>query len=67
MSRSPCVRCGALLHTGEGKVVVSFSLDELEELAFATGNAAVRRRLVCAIGLLDGERADLVAREAYRE
>jgi hypothetical protein len=27
--RAPCVRCGNILHTGEGKVTVSFSLDEL--------------------------------------
>ena len=54
--RSPCVRCGAILHTGEGRVTVAFSLDELEELAVATPNRKLQDRLACAIGLLDEER-----------
>ena len=58
--RSPCVRCGNILHTGEGMVTVSFSVDELEELACQTTDPAVRRRLLCAIGLLDSDRADRV-------
>lgn len=56
----PCVKCGNLLHTGEGKVIVSFSVDELEELACATSDPAVRRRLVCALSLLDSDRAKRV-------
>lgn len=51
--RAPCVRCGHLLHTGEGRVTVSFSVDELAELACATGDRGVQSRLLCAIGLLD--------------
>jgi len=51
--RAPCVRCGMLLHTGEGKVTVSFSVAELAELACATSDDAVRERLLCALGLLD--------------
>ena len=58
--RAPCVRCGNLLHTGEGKVTVTFSADELEELACAAPSAALRRRLLCALGLLDSARADQV-------
>lgn len=54
--RAPCVKCGALLHTGEGRVIVSFTVDEMDELAAQTTNGAVRDRLLCAIGLLDSER-----------
>jgi hypothetical protein len=61
--RSPCVRCGNLLHTGEGKVIVSFSLDELVDLAFQTIDPIVRRRLICAIGLLDEERENKISNE----
>ncbi len=53
MSRSPCVRCGNLLHTGEGKITVTFSLDELEALALAAPTLALTRRLACAVGLLE--------------
>lgn len=58
--RSPCVRCGMMLHTGEGKVLVAFSVDELEELAYASPNARVAHRLACALGLLDEEREQAV-------
>ena len=59
-----CDRCGALLHTGEARVVVAFSADELEELAYAAPNSTVARRLAFALGLLDDqrERAVLEAR-----
>lgn len=53
--RAPCVRCGNILHTGEGRVTVSFSVDELIELAVATNNGSVRRRLLCAAELLDAD------------
>ena len=58
--RAPCVRCGALLHTGEGRVVVAFSADELEELAYAAPSKRVAMRLACALGLLDDEREQAV-------
>lgn len=61
--RAPCVRCGNLLHTGEGRVTVSFSVDELIELACSTSNSNVRRRLFCAAELLD----ENAVREALRE
>lgn len=58
--KSPCVKCGNLLHTGEGRVIVSFTADELELLArllwadtkdeYASG--ALWRRLACAKSLL---------------
>ncbi len=53
MSRSPCVRCGLLLHTGEGRVLVAFSVAELSELAVGAADKNVRERLLCALGLLD--------------
>lgn len=42
-----------LLHTGEGRVVVAFSLSELATIARDTLNIEVRERVLCAIGLLD--------------
>lgn len=65
--RSPCVRCGNMLHTGEGRVTVSLSVDELEELALATTSVEVRRRLACAVGLLDAERERRIHELGYRE
>jgi hypothetical protein len=55
-----CERCGNLLHTGEARIVVAFSADELEELAYAAPNPRVARRLACALGLLDVERESAV-------
>jgi hypothetical protein len=55
--RAPCVKCGRLLHTGEGRVLVSFTVAELAELAGATADPAVRSRLLCALSLLDDKRA----------
>ncbi len=51
--RAPCVKCGMILHTGEGRVIVSFRVSELSELALATSDRNVRDRLLCAIGMLD--------------
>lgn len=42
-----------MLHTGEGRVVVAFSLTELATIARDTMDIAVRERVLCAIGLLD--------------
>jgi hypothetical protein len=44
------------MHTGEGRVVVAFTVAELEELALASPNHNVASRLACALGLLDAER-----------
>jgi hypothetical protein len=54
--RAPCVRCGMILHTGEGRVMVSFTPDELEFLALASPDPNVADRLLCALGLLDADR-----------
>lgn len=64
--RAPCVKCGNLLHTGEGKVIVGLSADDLDELACATSDPSLRRRLLCALSLIDPERADRVGAELQR-
>lgn len=61
--RAPCVRCGMLLHTGEGRVTVSFTPDELEALALASTDRNVSDRLLCALGLLDADRERAARRE----
>jgi len=62
-SRDLCQRCGEVLHTGEARVVVAFTVDELEALALATSDHAVAKRLRCALGLLDDVRARKVQTE----
>lgn len=70
MSRSPCVRCGNLLHTGEGKVVVAFTAQELVDLAWDAHNGdrhnPVISRLLCAAGLLDDPLADAARADLAR-
>ncbi len=62
--RAPCVRCGNTLHTGEGRVVVAFSPTELEQMVYEISDASVRRRLICAIGLLDPDAERRITGEA---
>lgn len=64
MSRSPCVRCGVLLHTGEGRVTVSFSADDLASLAIDTTDPKLAERLACALGVIDPERERALRTEA---
>ena len=52
----PCTTCGCRV-PGENRVSVSMSLDEIEEMAFGTTNRALRSRLICAMKLLDYDRA----------
>lgn len=54
--RAPCMRCGHILHTGEGKVTVSMTVTELEDLIINTTDLDLRKRLLCAIGLLDAQK-----------
>jgi hypothetical protein len=51
------------LGSGERGVAVPFSLAELEELVFATGSAAVRERMLIAIGVLDARREAALRKE----
>lgn len=53
-----------MLHTGEARVAVGLTLGELEELALATSNPDVRKRLILAVGLLDDTRAERTNKEA---
>lgn len=52
-----CRRCASLLHTGEGRTLLGLTADELDELAAATSSEVTRARLLCALELLDAERA----------
>lgn len=63
MDRCPtCHRCTGcpderVRNTDKGlATAVVFTLDELEDLAFATSDIFVRERLLCAIALHDTER-----------
>ena len=62
-NRSSCAQCGMLLHTGEGRVVVSFTAAELEELAMACPDPDVAARVACALGLIDADRERAVRAE----
>ena len=55
------MRCGHILHTGEGKVTVSMTVTELEDLIINTTNLDLRKRLLCAIGLLDAQKERILA------
>lgn len=63
--RAPCVRCGMMLHTGEGRVTISFTVAELDEMVFEISNMLVRERLLCAIGLLDEAREKLLRQQLH--
>lgn len=54
--RSPCLRCGTTLHTGEAKVLMGFSADELAQMVHEVSDDRVRQRLLCALGTIDPER-----------
>jgi hypothetical protein len=41
------------LNTGEGRILVAFTVEELAELVIVTNSEGTRERLLCAIGLLD--------------
>jgi hypothetical protein len=66
MSDPRCPRCGEPGPAGEGRIAVSFTMDELEEIAFATSNDRTRKRVICAISLIDEPRADAIATELRR-
>jgi hypothetical protein len=51
----PCEYCTRILHTGEAKILVSFTVRELKGLVQDTCDIAVQERLLKAIGLLDAE------------
>jgi hypothetical protein len=63
-ARSPCVKCGTLLHTGEGRVTISITVPEIDDLLACLESAIdaevtwtphakdLRGRLQCARSLL---------------
>ena len=57
MDRAPCVKCGRILHTGEGRVLVSFKPLELWHMISEVSDDGVRERLRCALSLLDEKMA----------
>ena len=70
MDRCPtCHRCAGCFNeqvrsTGKGlATAVVLSLDELEDLAFATSDPFVRERLLCAIALHDTDREQRIRAE----
>lgn len=52
-----CTTCGRIIHSGEGRISVALTVAELADLAYATPNPSLRRRLICAIDLLDHDLA----------
>lgn len=56
----PCANCGRVMDTGEAKILVPLTVTQLAELAATTPNAETRRRLLCALELLDAEQADAI-------
>lgn len=64
--RSPCLKCGRLLHTGEGRVLLAFTLDELETIATTVPDTHIIARALCALGLLDSEREQQLRRLGVR-
>ncbi len=61
--RAPCIRCGIMLHTGEGRVTVSFTAEDLMGLVLATPERSMRARLLCALGTIDPVREHIVREE----
>jgi hypothetical protein len=52
-----CKRCARVLGTGEGLILIAFTVAELAELAEATLRVETRSRLLRAIALLDEDTA----------
>jgi hypothetical protein len=61
--RRPCDNCGRVIDTGEAKILVPLTVGHLAELATACPSADTRRRLLCALELLDAELADSIRRD----
>lgn len=59
----PCANCGRIIDTGEAKILVPLTIAQLAELAAATPSAETRRRLLCALELLDAEWADAIRQD----
>lgn len=53
-----CQQCGHVLQDGTARILMGFSVNELLELAFATADPVVRKRIALAVQLLDPDAAD---------
>ena len=62
-SSRTCSQCGEHVQAGQARIAVQFDLNEIEELIFATSLYPVKRRFLCAMALLDPERADRILAE----
>jgi hypothetical protein len=51
----PCEYCTRILHTGEAKILVAFTVRELKGLVQDTCDYGMQERLLKAIGLLDAD------------
>lgn len=52
-----CARCAGILNTGEARVMISLSTEELEELIGSTLRMDTRERLLQVLALIDADRA----------
>lgn len=50
-----CENCARILHTGEAKIMIAFTVRELTGLARDTLSMEIQERLLKAIGLLDSD------------
>jgi hypothetical protein len=53
-----CTTCGRLLHTGEALMLVAFSAAQLAKIANDVLDVDIRRRVLCALGLIDQDAAE---------
>jgi hypothetical protein len=51
----PCEYCTRILHTGEAKILVAFTVKELVKIIEDTQDIRIQERMLKAIGLLDAE------------
>ena len=51
----PCEYCTRILHTGEAKILISFTVRELKGLIEDTCDFRTQERLLRAVGLLDAD------------
>jgi hypothetical protein len=51
----PCDYCTRILHTGEAKILVAFTVRELVKIIEDTQSIDIQERMLKAIGLLDSE------------
>jgi hypothetical protein len=50
-----CEYCTRILHTGEAKILVAFTVKELVKIIEDTQDIRIQERMLKAIGLLDAE------------